>query len=98
MLLGCAAHKIEVENTSGFLSDYPGLDEGSEEPLGLVYKNPGLDLIPYKKVMIDHVALYQHLESEAKAAQSEQSLQQKRGRLFFFSMHLFPCSHERGLI
>ncbi len=37
LLVACAAQKIEVGKTSGFLSDYSGMTKGTEEQLGMVY-------------------------------------------------------------
>lgn len=72
LLVACAAQKIEVGKTSGFLSDYSDLVKGSEEQLGLIYEKPGLDLSSYKKVMVDHVVIYLSPESDAQAIQPEQ--------------------------
>ncbi|MDH3997763.1 MAG: DUF3313 domain-containing protein [Desulfuromonadales bacterium] len=71
-LVACAAQKIEVKTTSGFLADYSALAKGGEDQLGLVYEQPGLELSSYKKVMVDHVVLYLNPQSEAQAIQPEQ--------------------------
>ncbi len=64
LIAGCAAHKIEKAEFSGFLGDYSGLTMGTEEQAVMVYRKPGVDLKPYSRVMLDRVVIWPNPDSE----------------------------------
>jgi hypothetical protein len=66
LLAGCAAQQLRNYETSGFLNNYANFKPGEEDQPNLVYLNPGRDLRPYNKLLIDHVVVYFHPESENK--------------------------------
>ena len=66
LLVGCAAQQLRSYDTSGFLNNYANFKPGEEDQPNLVYLNPGRDLRPYNKLLIDHVVVYFNPESENK--------------------------------
>ena len=55
MFAGCASQQLRSYETSGFLGSYANFEAGGENQPNLVYLNPGRDLKPYNKVLIDLV-------------------------------------------
>jgi hypothetical protein len=66
LLAGCAAQQLRSYETSGFLNNYSHFKPGGEDQPNLVYLNPGRNLRPYNKVLIDHVLVYFNPESKNK--------------------------------
>ena len=66
LLAGCAAQQLRSYETSGFLNNYANFKPGEEDQPNLVYLNPGRDLRPYNKLLIEHVVVYFNPESENK--------------------------------
>lgn len=57
-IFGCAAHKIEEVEYSGFLKNYEDLTPGAEDQAVMVYRNPQADLKPYTKIMLEKVRIF----------------------------------------
>ena len=78
LLAGCAAQQLTSYETSGFLNNYANFKPGGEGQPNLVYLNPGRDLRPYNKLLIDHVVVYFNPESKNKGVDPVQLVELTR--------------------
>lgn len=65
-LLTGPGQAISGESYSGFLEDYPAFEQDKDRPGALVYFQPGLDLKPYTKIIIDPIEIWYAPNSKYK--------------------------------
>jgi hypothetical protein len=94
MFTGCAAQQLTSYETSGFLGSYANFKVGGEDQPNLVYLNPGRDLRPYNKLLIDHVVVYFNPESKNKGVDPVQLAELTR----YFHQTLVDALKDRYLI
>jgi hypothetical protein len=94
LLAGCAAQQLRSYETSGFLNNYANFKPGGKDQPNLVHLNPGRDLRPYNKLLIDHVVVYFNPESKNKGVDPVQLAELTR----YFHQALVDALKDRYLI